>query len=82
MRMRKSAAGGKWSNCQQSANKISEVNKDSLVVRVRMPIIPRTSMGLAMRATLALNGCMVSCPLRLLITSEGSDDVDDAGSSV
>lgn len=46
-----------------------------------MPIIPRTSMGLAMRATWASKGWRASCPLRLLMTSEGSDDADEAGSS-
>jgi hypothetical protein len=80
MRMRKSAAR-KWPKCQRSGNKISEENWGALVVRVRMPIIPRTSMGLAMRATWASKGWRVSCPLRLLMTSEGSDDAGEAGSS-
>lgn len=46
-----------------------------------MPIIPRTSMGLAIRAIWASKGWRVNCPLRLLMTREGSDDVDEAGSS-
>ena len=46
-----------------------------------MPIIPHTSMGLAMRVIWASKGWRVSCPLRLLMTSEGSDDADEGGSS-